>query len=253
MDIKYACIIDGVENAYPDKVASVVVLGGSVLKTEFGFFGPLAIPVEDCSEMSVESLLAHLNTQKANNDAIVFTGSEPLQQFEALTDIIPKLKAAGFLVLLETTGFYADKLEQILPQLDAIAMDMKSDLDAEKIALLTGFRGEPATLMQDTLRSINILKAEKAKRPNLLIEFRTTIIPKINDSQEIMEKICKEIAFADKYALQQFIAESKLADDELKQFGTTSKPKLIELAVYAKKYIKNVVIRTKDEGEQVVE
>ncbi len=252
MDLKYACIIDGLENAYPGKVASVVVLGGSTLKTEFGFFGPLAIPPEDCSEMSVESLVAHLNSQKSNIEAVVFTGSEPLQQIEAMMELATQLKKSGFLIKIETTGFYADNLEKVLPFIDGIAMDLKADFDANKLAALTGFLGEPATLMQDTLRSINILKAHKQKKPDFLIEFRTTVIPKINDSETIIERIAREITFADVYALQQFVADSKLADPNLRQYGSTPKPTLIGLAVAAKKYVKKVVVRTKDDGEQEV-
>lgn len=253
MDLKYACIINGVENAYPGKSACVVVLGGSALRTEFGFFGPVAIAPEDCSEISPDSLKSHLNSQKANMEAIVFTGSEPLQQYEAMSEVLPSLKQSGFLVRLETTGFYADKLEALLPYLDAVAMDLKTEFDADKYAELTGFRGEPATLMQDTLRSIGILKAYKAKNPAFHVEFRTTIIPKVNESEQIVEKIVKEIPFADRYALQQFLADSKLADENLRKFGSTSKLRLIELALIAKRTMKEVVIRTKEEGEQVVE
>ncbi|MEK6954130.1 MAG: radical SAM protein [Candidatus Micrarchaeota archaeon] len=253
MDLKYACIINGVEGAYPGKAACVVVLGGSGLRTEFGFFGPVALAPEDCSEISVESLISHLNLQKANMEAVVFTGSEPLQQFDAIAAIMRSLKESGYLVKLETTGFYADKLESLLSYLDAVAMDIKTEFDADKYAELTGFRGEPATLMQDTLRSIRILKAHKAKNPNFHIEFRTTIIPNVNDTQEIVEKIVKEVPFADRYALQQFVAESKLADEKLRKYGSTPKIRLVELAVVAKKFIKEVVIRTKEEGEQVVE
>ncbi|MFH1443648.1 MAG: 4Fe-4S cluster-binding domain-containing protein [Candidatus Micrarchaeota archaeon] len=253
MDIKFACIVGGVENIYPGKTAVMVVLGGSELKTEFGFFGPLAIPAEDCSEMAVESMVAHLNSQKANNDAVVITGSEPLQQMEAVFSVCQQLKEKGFAVKIETTGFYADHLEKILPLVDYVAMDLKTEFDADKLAALTGFRGEPATLMQDTLRSIGILKNYKEKKPEFQVEFRTTIIPKVNDTEEIIEKMAKEIPFADVYALQQFIAESKLADPELRKLGTTSKPLMIQLAVIAKKYVKKVVVRTKDEGEQEVE
>jgi len=253
MDLKYACIINGVENAYPGKAACVVVLGGSGLRTEFGYSGPVAIAPEVCSEISVESLAAHLNSQKANIEAVVFTGSEPLQQYDAMAAILRKLKESGYLVKLETTGFYADKLESLLSYVDAVAMDLKTEFNADKYAALTGFRGEPATLMQDTLRSLGILRAHKEKNPSFHLEFRTTIIPKINDSERVVENIAKEIGFADRYALQQFLADSKMADEELRQLGSTTKIRLIELALAAKKYVREVVIRTKDEGEQVVE
>ncbi|MFH1750975.1 MAG: hypothetical protein ABH863_04820 [Candidatus Micrarchaeota archaeon] len=253
MDLKYACIINGVENAYPGKSACVVVLGGSTLRTEFGFYGPVSIAPEDCSEISVESLVSHLNNQKANMEAVVFTGSEPLQQFEAMAALLPALKQAGYLIRLETTGFYADNLEKFLPYLDAVAMDLKTEFNADKYAELTGFRGEPATLMQDTLRSINILKAQREKRPDLYVEFRTTIIPGVNDLEDIVEKIVKEVGFADRYALQQFVSDSKLTDEKLRVHGTTPKLRLVELAGIAKKYVKEVVIRTKEDGEQVVE
>ena len=253
MDLKYACIIDHVENAFQGKAATVVVLGGSSLKTEFGFFGPMAIATQDCSEISVESLVSHLKAQKANVDCVLITGAEPLQQFEAIFNLLAQLRDNGFQVKLETTGFYADNLEKILSYVDAIAMDLKADFDANTYAKLTGFRGEPATLMQETLRSIMILKAYKLKKPDFFVEFRTTIIPSINDSEMVIEKLAGEVKFADAYALQQFISDSKLADENLRQFGTSTKPRLIDLALAAKKHLKNVYIRTRDDGEQLVE
>ncbi|MFH1106589.1 MAG: radical SAM protein [Candidatus Micrarchaeota archaeon] len=251
--LRYGSIIEGTTEYYPGKKAVVVFLGGCPFRCGYCYSGDIVVASEHCLEMPVADMAAYLARKKSENDAVVFTGAEPLQQWEPLTELCMDLKQKGWLVRIETSGFYADSLERILPHATNIALDVKTVLDAEKYAELTGFRGEPATLMQDVLRSIIILRNAKQRMPGLEVEVRTTVIPGVNDSAETIDALAKEAAFADTYALQQFVAEGALIEESYRIRGSTPKPRLIELAEAALAHCGNVVIRTQEDGEQKVE
>jgi len=252
MKIKYASILDGSENDYPGKVASVVYVGGCPFRCGYCFSGPLVVAAENCLEVESEFISGHIIGRKANVEAVVFTGGEPLQQAGAVSEICAKLKKEGFFTKIDTNGFYPDKLVQMLPFLDAVSMDIKTEFDAGKYAEITSFRGESAMQMQEILRSIIELKKWKENNRNFFLEIRTTVIPSINDKEEIIEKIAKEAAFADRYVLQQFDASRDLIEPGLQKLGNTPKFRLVELGVAAKKHAKSVKIRTKEEGEQEI-
>ncbi|MEZ8217646.1 Organic radical activating enzyme [Candidatus Fervidibacteria bacterium JGI MDM2 SSWTFF-3-K9] len=56
---------------------------------------------------------------------VSFTGGEPLLQAEFLAELGAMLKGLGFRILLETEGGLPDRLEKVLPFVDAVAADIK--------------------------------------------------------------------------------------------------------------------------------
>lgn len=56
---------------------------------------------------------------------VTFTGGEPLLQADFLATLGAELKERGFRILLETEGGLPDRLQKVLPYLDAIAADIK--------------------------------------------------------------------------------------------------------------------------------
>ncbi|MBU1198072.1 radical SAM protein [Candidatus Micrarchaeota archaeon] len=251
MILKYGSILEGSTEYFNGKTAAIVFLGGCPFRCGYCFSAPLIIASEHSQQMDVKRFVEYFERKKAEFDAVVFTGAEPLHQAEPLIELCRQLKEREFLIRLETSGFYADHLERILPYVDNIALDIKTELDADQYAQLVGFRGEPATLMQDTFRSLIILREAKKERPDLFVEVRTTIIPGINDTPEIVNAITKDLVFADQYVLQQFTVEQTLINGDYARKGNTPKLKLIELAEVACQNVSRVVIRTKDDGEQV--
>ncbi|MFH1199648.1 MAG: radical SAM protein [Candidatus Micrarchaeota archaeon] len=251
--IKYGSIIEGSTEYYPGKRAVVVFLGGCPFRCGYCYSGPIVVASEHCLEMPVDEMAAYLARKRTDNEAVVFTGAEPLQQWEPLTRLCTELRQKGIAVRIETNGFYPDALERILPFVSCIALDIKTGLDADKYAAITAFRGEPATLMQQILLSLIALRAAKKRTPALNVEVRTTVIAGVNDSPECIDAIAREAAFADTYALAQFVAEGTLIDLAYQARGTTSKMKLAELAEIALAHCANVVIRTQEDGEQKVE
>ncbi len=252
-EFKYGGILEGSTEYYEGKKAAVVFMAGCPLRCGYCFSAPLILSSQEWQVSDTERLMEYFERKKAEMEAVVFTGAEPLHQAEALMELCRKLREKEFLVRVETSGFYADALERLLPFVNNVAMDVKTTFHAEKYAQLTGFRGEPATLMQDTYRSVVILRHAKEQRPDLYVEFRTTVIPDVNDDSVLIESIAKEVSFADKYALQQFMAGPTLNDPSLEKLGDLPKFRLIELAEVAARHVKNVVLRTREDGEQPFE
>jgi len=56
---------------------------------------------------------------------VSFTGGEPLLQAEFLAELGAMLKRLGFRILLETEGGLPDRLEKVLPFVNAVAADIK--------------------------------------------------------------------------------------------------------------------------------
>ena len=168
-----------------------------------------------------------LESRKKYVEAVVVTGGEPCMHKE-LPKFLVKLKEHGFLVKLDTNGFFPQTLEQCLATVDYVAMDVKTS--PEKYKLLG------ATDTAPLMRSIELLKASKVP-----YEFRTTVVPEfvtVEDAKAIGEMV----KGANVHALQQFIPEDTLDKrfQTLKPFA----PEVIrELASIIGQFAEKVVLR----------
>jgi pyruvate formate lyase activating enzyme len=61
-------------------------------------------------------------------DAVVFSGGEPTAD-PALEDAIREARAMGFAIGLHTAGIYPRRLEQVLPLVDWVGLDVKAPFD----------------------------------------------------------------------------------------------------------------------------
>jgi pyruvate formate lyase activating enzyme len=158
----------------------------------------------------------------------VITGGEPCMHRE-LPKFLAKLKERGFLVKLDTNGFYPEILEECLASVDYVAMDVKTC--KEKYKLLGA---------QDTTgltRSIEILKTGKVP-----YEFRTTVVPQIVTPQDATS-IGELVKGSKTHALQQFIPEDTL-DKKFQTLKPYSPETINEFAQTIQKYTENIVLRT---------
>ncbi|MEM2688226.1 MAG: radical SAM protein, partial [Candidatus Bathyarchaeia archaeon] len=160
-------------------------------------------------------------------DAVVVTGGEPTIHKE-LPRFLRRLKERGFDVKLDTNGLNPTVLEECLPYLDYVALDLKTS--PEKYHLL-GTKETSALL-----KTIELLKAGEVE-----YEFRTTVVPKIVEEADIthMGEIAKG---AINYALQQFIPGDTLSE-EYKNLQPYPPDTLTEFAETLKKYVENVILR----------
>ena len=211
---------------YPNKIASVLFTPGCNLRC--GFCHNWRIAVDPKPPFLQEAVaLEILERRKKYVDAVVVTGGEPCMHKE-LPRFLAKLKERGFLVKLDTNGFYPEVLKECLPSVDYVALDVKTSL--EKYKLLGA---------QDTtglLRTVEMLKAGK-----VAYEFRTTVVPELITAGD-MTRICELVKGAKTHALQQFMPQDTL-DKHFEGLKPYAPEVINEFAGTMKNYAENVVLR----------
>ena len=211
---------------YPNKIASVLFTPGCNLRC--GFCHNWRIAVDPKPPFLQEAVaLEILERRKKYVDAVVVTGGEPCMHRE-LPRFLVKLKERGFLVKLDTNGFYPEVLKECLPSVDYVALDVKTSL--EKYKLLGA---------QDTtglLRTVEMLKAGK-----VAYEFRTTVVPELITAGD-MTRICELVKGAKTHALQQFMPQDTL-DKHFEGLKPYAPEVINEFAGTMKNYAENVVLR----------
>ena len=76
-------------------------------------------------EYSAQELFATIHPLWRQSHSVSLTGGEPLLQKDFLKEFIPSLKKAAMPIYLETNGILFKELEEIIDDIDTIAMDIK--------------------------------------------------------------------------------------------------------------------------------
>lgn len=211
---------------YPDRVASVLFTPGCNLRCPFCHNWRIAInPQPPFLQEGVA--LEILEKRRRYVDAVVVTGGEPCMHKE-LPKFLAKLKERGFLVKLDTNGFFPDVLEECLGYVDYVAMDVKTC--KEKYELL----GAKDTV--GLLRAMETLKTGKVP-----FEFRTTVVPQIVTAQDA-EGIGELVKGSKIHALQQFIPDDTL-DKKFQTLRPYAPETITEFAQIIGKYTESVQLR----------
>jgi len=66
-----------------------------------------------------------LDKKSGPHHSVSLTGGEPLVHKEFLGSLLPRLKAAGYKIYLETNGTLPDNLKAVLKKIDIVAADIK--------------------------------------------------------------------------------------------------------------------------------
>lgn len=177
--------------------------------------------------LNEESALKILEKRKKYVEAVVVTGGEPTLHKE-IPKFLKKLKNKGYAVKLDTNGFYPQILEECLPYVDFVALDVKTSL--EKYARLGA--KETANL----LCTIEILKTGKVD-----YEFRTTVVPGFVDAEDL-PRIGELVKGAKTFAFQQFISDDTL-DKTFRTLKPYSSETIAGFAEKIKQYVDNIMLR----------
>ncbi|MEM3626460.1 MAG: anaerobic ribonucleoside-triphosphate reductase activating protein [Candidatus Bathyarchaeia archaeon] len=211
---------------YPDRVASVLFTPGCNLRCPYCHNWRIVIDPKP-PFLQEQTALSILEGRRKYVDAVVVTGGEPTMH-RGLPKFLQKLKERGFAVKLDTNGFYPQVLEECLPHVDYIALDVKTSL--EKYVRL----GAKDTA--DLLRTIEILKNGKVE-----CEFRTTVVPGFVDAEDI-PRIGEIVKGAKTFALQQFVPGDTL-DKNLNNLRPYPAENIAEFAETMKKYVEKIIMR----------
>ena len=143
-----------------------------------------AMRYADRAEVITPEQLAGLAAQYRShgNVGVAFTYNEPLVGYEFVRDTAKLVHEAGMVNVLVSNGTAElAVLEEILPYIDAMNIDLKGFTDRYYSEVLGGDRGMVMRFIERAVQSSHV-------------ELTTLIIPGENDSEEEMRQMCAWIA-----------------------------------------------------------
>jgi len=211
---------------FPDRVASVLFTPGCNLRCPFCHNWRVVVEPKP-PFLNEETILKILDERKGFVDSVVVSGGEPTIHRD-LPRLLAKLKDRGFMIKLDTNGFNSQVLEECLPFVDFVALDVKTSL-GKYGRLGAGDTGE-------FVRTVEMLKTGKVD-----YEFRATVVPGFVDAEDV-PRIGELVRGARAFVFQQFVAGDTLD----KSFGLVKpySPECIKgFAESMQKYAENVTLR----------
>ncbi len=200
LDFKIAAILKFSTLDYPGKLSAVVFSQGCPIRCVY-CHNPDFQDYKKPATIDFDELLSFLEERKDLLDAVVFSGGEPLMQKD-LYDAIFVVKQKGFLIGLHTAGTIPNKFEHVLPLLDWVGFDIKTDFEKyEKITKIPN-SGKLA------LESFELLR-----NSGINFEIRTTVDSRNINSEDLVN-IAKFLKAKDikKWILQECIIRSSDKD-----------------------------------------
>lgn len=146
--------------------------------------------------LSWTEIVASLETRRDQLEGVVFSGGEPTAD-ACLGDAMRAVRDMGFRLGLHTGGAYPERLEVLLPLLDWVGFDLKTDY--EHYPTLTGVAGSGAR----ATRSARAIVASGVEH-----EFRLTWHPQLikEDSAVLAAHFAHELG-ARQFVLQEYRSE----------------------------------------------
>lgn len=221
---------------YPGHLAAIVFLPGCNFRCPFCQNSSLVLAPEEAPEISPDEFSRFLKKRSGILEGICVTGGEPTL-YADLPDLLKMIRAAGYLVKLDTNGSNPIMLESLLNEgiLDYAAMDIKAGREnyyrvcglktpgaahfarQNSPADLTGFSAipnrlsaDPSSFPADTtmlpadplLTRIN-RSVELLKNSSIKYEFRTTVVKGLHTESDFTD-IADWLAGNSSYYLQSF-------------------------------------------------
>ncbi len=237
---------------YPHKISAIIFTIGCNFRCPFCHNPELVNPELYPEKIPKNNVFEFLESRREKLDAVVISGGEPTLHKD-LYQFISKLKSMGFLIKLDTNGTYPNILNRLIKDnlLNYIAMDIKGSLDRYEEIVTTKVN------LENIKDSINIIlsldKSSKTKdilnkktyykSPDTKInyEFRTTVLPKFHNEDEI-HKIGKLVNGAKLFILQKFYP-SKTLDLKFLKENQFSDDRMLKFKKILENYVQKCLIR----------
>lgn len=218
------------------KVSSVIFLPSCNMRCPYCYNPTMVLNSDRLPTVPFEEIKNYLKQNNGWIDGVVITGGEPTVH-ETLPALCHKIKELGFLVKLDTNGTNPSMVEELLDKelVDYIAMDIKAPLKEEKYPKASGINAEK--VLEKIKKTIDILLRSKIE-----YEFRTTVIPKLHNEEDI-EDICRKIRGCKKYVIQNYKSNVETINPLLKEVTPFTKKRLEVFLATAKRVIPNVILR----------
>src|SRR3990167_2794743 len=190
---------------YPGKIACTIFLFGCNFRCGYCHNPELVITPQSYN-YSENEILIFLEKQKKYLDGICITGGEPLLNIDF--EFLRKIKNMGYKIKIDTNGSFPEKLKEIIEEklVDYIAMDIKTSRENYEKAV------NSVVLLEKIEESIKIISNFPEH------EFRTTVVERFHDDEEIKEIMIWLNKLTGKknlkYCLQGFKNSGKLLNPE---------------------------------------
>tara|TARA_Y100000310_G_scaffold184503_1_gene184627 strand:+ start:1272 stop:1976 length:705 start_codon:yes stop_codon:yes gene_type:complete len=219
---------------YPGEIACTIFLFGCNLRC--GFCHNPELVVDDGSRAYDEKeVLDFLENRRKYLDGVCITGGEPLVCLDI--EFVRKIKDMGYKVKIDTNGSFPDKLKLLVDEklVDYVAMDIKAGRQK----------------YEEVVNSpVNLDKIEKSIKiiSNLEdYEFRTTILPRLHDEDEIkkMMEWLRSLIHYDmkKFYLQGFKNNGKFVGKGFEMERDVGEDYLHRLKAVVEEYFEGVGVR----------
>jgi len=219
---------------YPEKIACTIFLYGCNFKCGF-CHNPELVLYEPEKIYSEKEILEFLEKRKKYLEGVCICGGEPLLSLDL--NFLKKIKELGYLIKIDTNGSFPKKLKEIIENklVDFVSMDIKSNRENYEKLINTKV---DLNKIEESIKIISLLQD---------YEFRTTILERIHDSDEI-----KKIAIwlneitgkkPKKFCLQGFKNKGKLISEDFRDKKDTSKDFLGRLKKSVEDYFEEVEVR----------
>ena len=109
---------------FPGELAAVVFCQGCPWRCRYCQNVHL-LPRSFRSEIRWREVIGLLRRRVGLLDAVVFSGGEPTLQ-SGLPDAVSEVRAMGFKIGLHTAGCYPERLDELLPAIDWVGLDIKA-------------------------------------------------------------------------------------------------------------------------------
>ncbi len=157
---------------WPGMLSAVVFCQGCSWHCRY-CHNPELIPAQGEHEIRWEAIVEFLQRRKGLLDAVVFSGGEPTLQ-SSLIDAMREVRESGFKIGLHTAGIYPQRLQEVLPQVDWVGLDVKAPCaDYARITGVPG-SGERARACLDLVLQSGVE-----------YEIRTTVHPALLSNDDV--------------------------------------------------------------------
>lgn len=192
---------------FPDRTACTVFTGGCNLRCPFCHNASLVFSPED--EIPQDEFFAFLNKRRNVIDGVCVSGGEPCIQ-AGLKDFLIQIKDLGFLVKLDTNGFFPHVLKMLVSDelVDYVAMDLKND--KASYARTVGVSDLDLRPLEE---SIDFLMSGAVD-----FEFRTTVTRDFHTKASLV-RAAERIKGVRNYFLQKFVDSGELIDESVKGYS----------------------------------